>query len=91
LSFEILKNLLFQNKIITENENLLLELNIRILNIEKKLLFLEKKITETHRETYRKINDTYCLLFNIKENISINTIVLVIFCILQFFIFFKIF
>lgn len=84
---EILKNLSFQNKLIAENENVILDLNMRILNIEKSLIFLEKKITET----YRKTHDTYCILFSVNENIGINNIALAIFGILQFIILFKIF
>ncbi len=87
VSIQILNNLLFQNKLIAENENVILDLNMRILNIEKTLIFLEKKIIET----YKKTNDTYCILFSVNENIGINSVILTIFVILQFVILFKIF
>jgi len=87
ISIEILKNLSFQNKILTENEHTLLDLNMRVLNIERYLISLEKKLIDT----YKKINDTYCILFNINENIGINSIVITIFVLLQFVILFKIF
>jgi hypothetical protein len=84
---EILNNLSFQNKLIAENDNVMLDLNMRILNIEKKITLLEKKITETQRKT----NDIYYVLFKISENIGVNNIILLIFCILQIIILFKIF
>lgn len=87
ISIQILNNLLFQNKLIAENENVILDLNMRILNIEKTLIFLEKKIIETCKKT----NDTYCILFSVNENIGINSVILTIFVILQFVILFKIF
>ena len=84
---EILKNFSFQNKILTENEHIIFELNNRVMNNENSLVLLEKKITDI----YKKLNDIYSILYNINDNIGINNIILTVSILLQFIILFKIF
>ena len=84
---EIFKNFSFQNKILTENEHIMFELNNRVINNENSLVLLEKKITDI----YKKLNDIYSILFSINDTICVNNIILTVFVILQFIILFKIF
>ena len=84
---EILKNFSFKNKILTENEHIIFELNNRVMNNENSLVLLEKKITDI----YKKLNDIYSILYNINDNIGINNIILTVSILLQFIILFKIF
>jgi len=77
---EILKNFSFQNKILTENENIIFDLYKHIFNIERKILSIENKI-----------NDIYYIILSINENTGINNIINTIIIVLQFIILFKIF
>jgi len=77
---EILKNFSFQNKILTENENIISDLYKHIFNIERKILSIENKI-----------NDIYYIILSINENTGINNIINTIIIVLQFIILFKIF
>jgi hypothetical protein len=84
---EILKNFSFQNKILTENENIISDLYKHVFFIERKLLSIENK----KNDIYKKINDIYYIISSINENTGINNIMNTIIVVLQIIILFKIF
>jgi hypothetical protein len=84
---EILKNFSFQNKILTENEDIIADLYKHVFFIERKLLSIENK----KNDIYKKINDIYYIISSINENTRINNIMNTIIVVLQIIILFKIF